>query len=80
MRYQLPLITAPPARPRVIWKRPCGKCPSAHYPPDPEAIDMAAWYRAGKIEAQEAVFPCAWRPKKICKGVADFCGVTEKDL
>lgn len=62
-----------------IYKRPCGPCPTARGD-DPEIIQMREWYRTGQITAQEMVFRCAWRRKKICRGIADFAGITEADL
>jgi len=67
-------------RPKTIWKKPCVKCPSAHYPPDPESLDYKKFYEAGELPASECVFTCAWRPGKLCRGVCDYLGVTEKDL
>ena len=69
-----------PSRPRTIWKRPCKHCPSAHFPPDPESLQMTQFYKAGEITVWEAIFPCAWRPQKMCKGVCDVMGITEKHL
>lgn len=65
---------------KQIWKRPCKNCPSAHFEPDPEALDIERWFKNGEISLKMAVFPCAWRPAKLCKGVCDRMGVSEKDL
>lgn len=58
-------------RPNEVWESPCKKCPSAHYPPDPESIDMLKAFKQGDITFEEYTFPCAWRPEKLCKGVVD---------
>lgn len=63
-----------------IHRSPCKRCPSAHYPADSEAEDIKDMYAKGEITARESVFPCAWRPNKICKGVCDYHGIGEKDL
>jgi hypothetical protein len=76
-------IIPPPVRrprPTEIWDLPCERCPSAHYPPDSESADYKKFYEAGELPAGECVFPCAWRPEKLCRGVCDYLGVTEKDL
>jgi hypothetical protein len=39
-------------------------------PLDYEAADIAQWCREGKMDPFQAVFLCAWRPTKICYGVA----------
>ena len=61
-----------------IHDEPCPKCPTAHYPPDPESADIEAWVKAGKQPAGAWVFPCAWRREKLCKGICDYLGFTEK--
>ena len=63
-----------------IWKYRCKNCHSAHHKPDPEALDMERWFKAGEIEIEVAIFPCAWRPNKLCKGVCDKMGVGEKEV
>lgn len=65
---------------KTIWKNPCKKCPSAHYPPDPEALDMDQFYKNGEITLRQLIFPCAWRPQKFCKGICDRNGVTEEQI
>ncbi len=65
---------------KYIWRTPCKNCPSAHYEPDPEAIEMERWYKNGEIDLKIAIFPCAWRPTKYCKGVCDKMGVVEKQI
>lgn len=63
--------------PRRIYREACSHCPSAHYPPDPEAQDIAALPKEERIRY---VFRCAWRGMALCKGVCDELGVTEADL
>ena len=77
----LRVIASPPDRPCEIHKAPCKHCPSAaatrsgHH--DPESLD----YKAAPRDVQiESVFPCGWRPEKMCKGYSDWLGVTESDL
>jgi hypothetical protein len=60
-----------------IHTHPCKRCPSAHYPPDPEALDYLAASRADQVGS---VFRCGWRNDKACKGYCDFLGVTDEDL
>ena len=48
--------------------------------PGPEAIDIERSYKNGEIDLKIAIFPCAWRPKKYCKGVCDKLGVTENQI
>lgn len=76
MKRILPAI-APPVRPNKIHAAPCKHCPSAHYPPDPEALDMLTWPRDQQLEQ---MFPCAWRPEKLCKGYCDSLNATEDDV
>lgn len=65
-------------RPKVIHKDPCEHCPSApHREQDPEAQDMGT---APRDQQLAFVFPCGWRPNKLCKGLCDRLNVTEKDL
>ncbi len=59
-------------RPTEIWESPCEKCPSAHGPGDPESEDILEWCRSGEVSFEEATFPCAWRPNKLCKGICDI--------
>jgi hypothetical protein len=64
-------------RVREIHTHACKHCPSAHYPPDEESLD----YKGAPRQIQlEAVFRCAWRPDKACKGLCDFLEVSEQDL
>jgi hypothetical protein len=58
-------------RPVEVHLTYCPNCPSHHGPSDPEADDIRQGVRAGLINPHDAVFPCAWRPKKLCRGVCD---------
>jgi hypothetical protein len=58
-------------------KTPCAKCPSAHYPPDAEVLDIKQMTKDIRIST---AFPCAWSPVKYCKGYCDFMGITDADL
>jgi hypothetical protein len=54
-----------------VHKNYCKDCPSnrAVFPiPDPEAADYEALPDG---ERQRYVFPCGWRPNKLCKGVCE---------
>jgi len=77
---KIPESKAPYSPPRRIWRKPCVKCPSAHYPPDPESEDMERMYKSGAITVWDATFQCAWRPGKMCKGLCDRLGITVSDL
>lgn len=72
-------LCLPPVKPRpeptAIWKSPCKFCPSAYGSSDPEAQDMERWFKDGSITWRDAIFPCAWRPTKFCKGVCDRMGI-----
>jgi len=39
----------PAERPTEVHDRPCGPCPSAHYPPDPESLDILEQVRTGQV-------------------------------
>ena len=67
-------------RNRKIWLTPCKHCPSANFPPDPESLHIKELYEAGKMSAFDAIFLCAWRPAKLCKGACDRLGITEEEL
>jgi hypothetical protein len=71
------VINPPEDIPRCIHAVACSHCPSAHYPPDPEAQDIA---QLPKDERIRHVFVCAWRGGALCRGVCDELGVTEADL
>ena len=78
MNRIIPLPVVPEVRPTTIHKAPCKHCPTAHHPPDPESIDiLTTWTRE---QQREALFPCGWRPDKLCKGQCDELGFTEADL
>lgn len=71
-------IAALPPRPREIHASPCKNCPSAHFPPDAECVEIKECHdRASQVES---AFPCAWRPEKLCKGYCDYLNITEGDL
>jgi hypothetical protein len=63
--------------PFEVHRRPCAHCPSAHFPPDPEAEDLA---RAPREQQVRAAFPCGWRPRKLCRGYCDRIGLTADEL
>lgn len=69
-----PLMSSTWKKPTEVHDKPCKLCPSAHYPMDPEAQQIIDWVNSGEMDPKEAVFSCAWRPGKICKGVADNVG------
>lgn len=52
-----------------IYRRPCGPCPSMR-PHDPESAEIERAVRAGEMSGIAWVFPCAWRRRKICHGIA----------
>ncbi len=54
---------------KEIHHHPCPKCPSEHYPPDPEAHDLMTAVVQGKIAEKDFLFLCAWRPDRICRGL-----------
>ena len=60
--------------PLSVHKDNCQYCPSARGS-DPES-EMYAALPEG--ERQLYVFPCAWRPEKLCKGVCEEMGYTEE--
>lgn len=60
-----------------MHKRPCTNCPSAHYPPDPEAQDIM---QAPFQVRLETAFPCAWAPVRFCRGYCDQMGISDGDL
>lgn len=66
-----------PATPRAIHERPCQHCPSAHFPPDPEALDLESLPFEQRIRH---VFPCAWNGSALCRGVCDRMGVGPEHL
>jgi len=65
-------------RPTQIHRHCCKHCPSApHREHDPESLAYAAADYETRVDA---VFRCAWRPEKACKGNADLLRITEQDL
>ncbi len=67
----------PPPVPRTMHARPCKHCPSAHHPPDPEALDLEALPFELRVQH---VFPCAWNGSALCRGVCDRMGVSAEHL
>lgn len=59
-------------RPTEVHEHPCRSCPSAHYLPDEEALDVRELVRRREMARAEAVFPCGWRPERLCRGFSDF--------
>lgn len=58
--------------PSEVHKRPCKHCPSAHWGPTPESVDIKeTWPRPAQLET---VFACAWRPTALCRGYVDYLG------
>jgi len=50
----------------------CPNCPSKWgeiHGHDPETLDMLGW-----PDRHLQVFPCAWRPEKLCRGICDLFG------
>ena len=63
--------------PKEIHAAPCKRCPSAHYEHDPMSLELIESDRETQLLS---VFPCAWRPAKLCKGWCDAVNVMEEDL
>lgn len=64
-----------PNRYKEIHKVCCKNCPSDKDRSDPKSEELK------KLPSEylvDHVFPCAWRPSKLCKGVCDNYGVNEK--
>lgn len=64
-----------PNRHQQIHKACCKNCPSYKGRSDPEADEY------GKLPLEKRinhVFPCGWRPSKLCKGICDNYGVNEE--
>ncbi len=79
MHSKFKIILRPPLRepePKMHTK-PCKNCPSAHFPPDPEALAMESWPHEERVKT---AFPCGWNGKRYCKGYCDKMGVTNNDL
>lgn len=74
---RIPTPIEPPSPPRTIHARPCKHCPSAHHPPDPEALDLEALPFELRIRH---VFACGWNGSALCRGVCDRMGVGPEHL
>lgn len=55
----------------------CKNCPSAHFPPDPEVLDIQKWPHPERVKT---AFPCGWNGKRYCKGYCDQMGISDADL
>jgi hypothetical protein len=77
-RIRIPRVKELETRPREIHRHPCVRCPSAHGPPDPLSLDYMSAPR--DVQLREGIFPCGWRPNKMCKGVCDKLNVKEEDI
>lgn len=64
---------------KKIYARPCGPCPSMKGS-DPESRDIREAVERGDLRGRDWVFPCAWRRRKICHGIAKSLNVKEADL
>lgn len=66
-----------------IHKGCCKHCPSKRIKEagmtDPETEDFKAFFTKEE-QAQKAIFPCAWRPDKFCKGICDEFDINQKYL
>lgn len=60
----------------AIYKHPCKPCPSIQVP-DPMTRDIRSW---PKDAQKQELFVCYIRRKKLCKGLCDNLGITEKDF
>lgn len=68
-----PRMEAEPMRHKVA----CKNCPSEHFAPDPECLDMMQLSHAERVKT---AFPCAWNGKRYCKGYCDRMGISDADL
>jgi len=59
----------------VIHSTYCKYCPTKHFPADEESKMIASMPDGIK---QKHVFPCGWRPNKLCRGVCDELDYDEK--
>lgn len=70
-----------PNRHKEIHRVPCKNCPSVvnkvNGVIDPENEEVKLFPREEQIKT---VFPCGWRPSKLCKGYCDDFSIKEKDL
>lgn len=64
---------------KEIHKNACKNCPSANFEPDPESLYYKQNYTKDEI-IKHVLFPCGWRPSKLCKGLCGYHNITEKDL
>lgn len=62
---------------RRIHASPCAHCPSAHFAPDPESLDLL---RAPRLVQVARAFPCAWRPSALCRGYSDTVALVHSDV
>lgn len=77
-RINLPVLFAQPIAPEPrAHTRPCKNCPSAHFPPDPEAECLLQQPHYVRVEH---AFACGWNPKRYCRGYCDQNGVSDADL
>lgn len=68
-----PLPDSEPVRHKVA----CKNCPSAHFAPDPECLDIQKLPHAERVKTG---FPCGWNPKRYCKGYCEQMGIADEDL
>lgn len=68
-----------PPRPRTIHRHYCKHCPSRPgFEPDEITLDFQR--ESLEVRRDEGVFPCGWRPQKMCRGICERLGVTEEHL
>lgn len=67
---------------REIHKMACKKCPTKNGLKigqiDAETQEIKTYPK--EIIVQEYLFPCAWRPNKLCKGLCDYFEITETHI
>lgn len=61
----------------VMRATACKRCPSTHWPADPECADIRV---ATKDERLATVFPCAWDRDYYCRGYCLYMGISNTDL
>lgn len=72
-------LKPPGPRPREIHRNYCAHCPSRPgYEPDPITLDFMTY--PFEVRRDEGVFPCGWRPQKMCRGICERLGITEEHL
>ena len=73
-------LIKPNKYPTEIHKGCCKNCPANHFNKngivDFEAEDIRKDYTKEEIE-KDFLFKCAWRTDKLCKGNADYYGITQ---